>query len=380
MFLMDMEQRVGLVVRGRPGVRDPLLFWLGRIGENSRVVYAGNFRRFLVWLNQRPEWLGVDAQGLLERQSAAQDPYLVLDLLQEYVSELNYSRRAKAHVYSVVRSFFAHNRCALPADPSFRITSSKPPVMPKLALQHIEDIVKAAGLRDRSMILVRWQSLQDSERLTWMGKHSAEQIVTQIRQGVHPVRIDLPERKMNQNEFYTLIGKDAVDALVAYFENERGWPKPKEPIWLNTGGRGAVTAPTFRQAWLRLTRRIGVVPKKKGSPGVKYGYNPHDTRHIAKSLLHTHAKAEGFDMDCAEFWLGHTVDPLGYDKFYLDQEYVRKQYLIAERYLNILSSPIDARRQEDQERIRQLEGKLAKVEELEKALLEMKQLVQKSIR
>jgi hypothetical protein len=67
------------------------------------------------------------------------------------------------------------------------------------------------------------------------------------------------------------------------------------------------------------------------------------------------------------------------DKFFNDFEYVRKQYLIAEKYLNIVSSPI-AGREEDQERIRQLESKLAKVEEIEKALLEMKQLVQERIR
>ena len=42
----------------------------------------------------------------------------------------------------------------------------------------------------------------------------------------------------------------------------------------------------------------------------------------------------------------------------------------------MFSSPVDARTEEDQERIRQLEGKLAKVDELEKALLEMKQLVE----
>ena len=57
-------------------------------------------------------------------------------------------------------------------------------------------------------------------------------------------------------------------------------------------------------------------------------------RDLAKSLLHTRAKGDGFDMDCAEFWLGHTVDPLGYDKFFNDFEYVKKQYLIAKKYLN----------------------------------------------
>jgi len=61
-------------------------------------------------------------------------------------------------------------------------------------------------------------------------------------------------------------------------------------------------------------------------------------------------------MDCAKFWMGHTVHPLGYDKFYNDQEYVRKQYLIAEKYLNIISKPTEQERPDTQERITKLEA------------------------
>jgi len=46
----------------------------------------------------------------------------------------------------------------------------------------------------------------------------------------------------------------------------------------------------------------GIIPRKKGScTGVRYGYNAHEMRDLAKSLLHTRAKDDGFDMDCAEF-------------------------------------------------------------------------------
>ena len=35
--------------------------------------------------------------------------------------------------------------------------------------------------------------------------------------------------------------------------------------------------------------------------------------------------------------MGHEVDPLHYNKFYLDREYMIQQYRIAEPYLNITS-------------------------------------------
>jgi len=39
-----------------------------------------------------------------------------------------------------------------------------------------------------------------------------------------------------------------------------------------------------------------------------------------------------------EFFMGHEVDPLAYNKFYKDEEYIRRQYRIIERRLNIISN------------------------------------------
>jgi len=207
--------------------RDPVRFWLSSVGPNSRPVYRDALRLFLRWLNARPDWRGVDARALLERHRAAGGQYLVLDLLQEYLSDMDRSRRGKAMIYSSVRSFFMHNRSALPQDRSFKLHGSRPPSMPKLTLNHIIDIAKSANLRDRSIVLVKWQGLWDNERLAYVGRNAGEQIVSQIREGVHPVRIDLPEGKNNERPWHTFTGKDAVDALTTYFEQERGWPKFK---------------------------------------------------------------------------------------------------------------------------------------------------------
>lgn len=161
----------------------------------------------------------------------------------------------------------------------------------------------------------------------------------------HPVRIEVPGRKENENDaegrFHTYIGKDAVDALVKYFEEERDWPRRGQPIWIQSN-KTPLSKPSFETTWRRLFRRVGKIPKRLGPLGSRYGYNPHEMRDVATSLLHTHAKADGFDMDCMKVWCGQVgeIDPLKYDKFYKDSNYTRKQYLIAERYLNILSNPI----------------------------------------
>ena len=313
-------------------------------------------------MNRKPGWSGVGARKLLLRQSQGENEYAVLELLQEYLDGLDKTAGGKLVVYTAIRSFFHHNRVPLPEDRGYRIRSDKPSTVPKLALSHIVDLVKAADIRDRSIVLVKWQAMLDNTRLVYLGRNLAEQVVTQIRQGIHPVRLDLPGRKTNASRFYTFIGKDAVDALVDYFEKERGWPKPHEPIWFVKNHSGVKNPPLRNMAWsmiwMRLCRRIGLVPKQRGQHGIRYGYNPHEMRDIAKSLLHTNAKKDGFDMDCCDFWLGHTVDKLGYDKFMLDQEYVRKQYQIAERYLNILSAPLTRESAEERERMDRMEKEL----------------------
>jgi len=48
-------------------------------------------------------------------------------------------------------------------------------------------------------------------------------------------------------------------------------------------------------------------------------------------------KKDGIDMAWVDFALGHTIDKLGYDQFFKDEEYTLNQFRIAEKYLNIVS-------------------------------------------
>jgi len=71
-------------------------------------------------------------------------------------------------------------------------------------------------------------------------------------------------------------------------------------------------------------------------------------------------------MTCSEFFLGHKVDQHGYDKFFQDIEYVRKQYLVAENVLNIISNPPLSK--PTQEQSQKLEAQDQQIRELRKKL------------
>lgn len=357
---------------------DPLGFWLGRLDDDTEPAHRSHFQRWMKWLHTQPGWADVTPRELLIRQLDADDSYVIVDLLQSYVGSLVLRKSSKQKAHSVIRSFFAHNRSALPEDPSFRIRGDRPPVDAKLTVEDVVGACHAATIRYQSIILVKWQSFLDNARLVYINRHCADEIVKQIQTGTHPVRIDLAGRKETENDtegrFSTFIGKDAVDALTRYFEEERGWPHPGEPLWIQTN-RKPLQKATMESTWLHMMRHMGKIPKRKGPIGSRYGYNLHEMRDVATTYLHVQAKGHGLDMDCVKFWCGQVgqIDPLKYDKFYKEKEYTRAQYLIAEKHLNIISAPSASQQTEEQKRtIAGLEERLAKLEKVQTERLTLK--------
>jgi len=320
-------------------------FWLARLPD-SRLIYLGQMRRFLAWLGRQEGWKDSTAGSLIAFQDRAQtkdERYAILNLLETYVTTLPAKAyKSRQLTYTAIRSFFAHNRSELPSDPNFRVRGEKPPTRGRLTEGDVRRIVSAAKLRDRSAILVKWMGLLDNKTLEYTGTVLADEVVSQMKAGKDPVRLDMPGRKRQENErpYFTFIGKDAVYALAEYFEKERkgGWPRKGEPLWYDQYGL-PLSRTGFAEAFMALSRRIALVLKEKRDVSARYGYNSHEMRDAARTLLHVKAKAENFDLDVAEFMMGHTsrLDPLKYDKFYLEQEYMTAQYRIAEKYLNIVS-------------------------------------------
>ena len=358
--------------------QDPVEFWLSRLDTDTRAANLSHLNRWMNWLHKQPNWETVTPRELLISHLEAEDSYIVLELVQRYINKLVLRKSSKRKAYSVIRSYFAHNHCPLPQDPSFKIRGDRPPVQSKLTVQDVIEPCHAANLRYRSMYITKWQSMMDNERLIYANLHCSDEIVKQVQMGVTPVKIDLPGRKANENDlegkYYTYIGNDAIDALTKYFEDERGWPKKGEPIWTYSTGEPVEKA-GFEASWLRLFRRMGKVNKDKGPLGSRYGFNLHELRDAATTWLHISAKAAGLDMDCVKFWCGQVgeIDRLKYDKFYQDQNYIRKQYQIAEPYLNILSNPTSITDPQQEEKVQTLE---AEVDALKAAFSVMQQQFQ----
>jgi len=159
-----------------------------------------------------------------------------------------------------------------------------------------------------------------------------------------PYRVDfLRGRKSNPKSFNTWVGGEALQLWKDYFDDIRGYPKEGEPCaYSYQSKKKPFTKVALQTLHLYTLRKLKVIPRT--SSNGRYGFGLHELRDLARSLVEK-AKGEGFNEKSVEFWMGHTVDKLHYNKIWeKDADYNLSQYRIAEKYLNIVShveAPID---------------------------------------
>jgi len=292
----------------------------------------------------------------------------VLDLAESYVRSLVGLKSSKKTILSWIRSFFAFHRRSLPEDKLFlrSLKSDRERVSGRLTPEVLRNmLISLSGdPRKRSMILTQLQSFSGVRELMLINKHYGHYIGEQIKKGVHPIELEMKwGRKQNEKPWRTYLGKDAVEALKEYFEKDRGYPKLGEPIWYgeNPSFKDQVLGDAgYSQIFARLLARLGYRPPvgtathKVGSMTVRYGLGPHEVRDVAISLSQK-AVSQGFNPESADYFAGHTVDPLGYRKLHeLDPDYRKRQYMIVEPFLNLHSSRVEASISEEELRKKQI--------------------------
>ncbi|MCX6660847.1 MAG: hypothetical protein NTX81_10850, partial [Candidatus Bathyarchaeota archaeon] len=321
--------------------RDPAVGkWLACYDVESRRGRWRKLRMFLSYLegHQKLGGLGPSELVAFQRGAGKAEEFLILDALQDHIRGKSGTYGSLLSHYSVVKSFFRRNRVPLPED-TFEINANRSPVSGKLTVEIIKSLVENVGVNWKAFYLTLWMSLMDLERFMIFNRSCAGSLVKHLKEkGVgEPYLFDYPGRKKMRGKkvYYTFLGCDALAAWIEYFERMRGWPSEGEPILLDQDGK-AVRKQAIRMRHLRLLEKLKYV-KLGGSPSNRYGYNLHEFRDVARTLLHLQGRKDQLDLDCVEFWMGHTTDPNQYDKFYMDKNYTLEQYRIAEKYLNIMS-------------------------------------------
>ena len=162
-----------------------------------------------------------------------------------------------------------------------------------------------------------------------------------------PVRFDLYRSKMSRQgvkKYYTFLGEDAKTLIKQWME--RG-PKVQgvEELFLtynkNLRKWVPVSAPLIGNAVTKTAKKYGLINDNKLG---RYHIHPHEFRDLFKSLC----TLNGVKNVASEFFMGHSIDKLGYDKSpEYDEEWFRNEYRKVEPQLNVISNPKGVKAEED---------------------------------
>lgn len=316
---------------------DSVVNWQSRMAKNTARNNRLGFNVFMGWLRENGgTFSDMSPNELIQYQKEASNShrYDVLDMIQRYVGSIEGRRAGTVEkIYSMLRSFFAHNRAELPRDPTFIIRGDVEKVRGTLSVEEVRDVVLSSRPLYRAVFLSIFQGGMGLDEFSYWNIHGLQSLREQLRGYPEVVRIDLPGRKKRKNKdpYYTLIGIDAIKAIRDYFrirpENELG-------IFLNQYGKPVSKAATAVY-WIRHLVKLGfIVPTPEKGGAARYGKNMHEIRDVFRSQWEkSPAKAS-----VAEFLMGHVVDPLEYNKAHRDEAWTQEEYLSALPMLQIMSS------------------------------------------
>jgi hypothetical protein len=308
--------------------------WNSRLQSKRSPTYR--LMSWCKWLESKGLTWHPDELIKIQGAAVGDERFKLLDLLQEFVAGSDLRAASKQHSYACVKSFFMHNRCDLPQDKSFKISSDYVKVEGMLTVDVIRQIVLRSNACYKALFLSMLSGGMGLGEVVYWSDNGLPSLLTQLENGAHPVKVNLPGRKKGRgtHPFYTFIGSDAIKALKQYFEL---YPHNSKAIFLNQFG-DPITRSCIRLYWNRQLDVLGLKgePQGKGKM-MRYGMNPHEFRDVFRSRW----EKSGAPGAAAEFMMGHVVDKNEYNKAYNDVDFATQAYFQAEDWLNILSHEPD---------------------------------------
>jgi hypothetical protein len=334
--------------------------WARDLSPRTARNYAYYFLNYLKWCKKKELW--TTAEEMLENYkglSAAQK-YQHLDALIEYVKTKRTGTSDRRHTWFAVRSFYAYHRLPLPKATSSELNrmfrpsdndKKKALETPPLMLDEVRRLILNVPHPYKAALMALLQSgmgLAEYEEFNLAGwRETREKLVAP-----EPVRIDLYREKTSRTtikKYYTWLGRDAKELLREWLVMRPEAPESDALFLVYNKNRreyvplsGRILSDKVRQ----VAKKIGLI-----KPDVlkRYRVHAHEFRDLFKSLC----TLSGVSPVASEFFLGHGIDKLGYDKSpQYDEAWFRREYLKVEPKLNILSNPAGANLEERMDQMR----------------------------
>jgi len=319
----------------------------------TRRRFKHNLNIFLKWLQreklfQSPEDLLKDYEKLGDKERY-KHVEIVKNFLRYLREEKNYSINSRILALTSIRNLYGFNHTPFPkitrqdrrkmlepTENEINNTLSRSPVK----IKDLKDTLMETEEPYRTILQIIFQSGMGLAEFQYFNRHSWKQIKDQL-DSKEPMKITLVRRKTSEAKvqaYYTFLGQEGKDAIKKWLrirQEKYGLPKDDGPIFITISKRnGIIGAPaniTIQQNLIHAMKKSGIIPRDAKPP---YDLHPHELRDVFKSMC----TLAGVKAIASEFFLGHSIDKLGYDKSPdYDEDFFKNEYLKVELKLNLWS-------------------------------------------
>ncbi|MGD0319753.1 MAG: tyrosine-type recombinase/integrase [Nitrososphaerales archaeon] len=358
---------------------------LSKLGsEKTKDPWVRRLFRYEQWLKQKG-YFGSITEMLEDYRSAKNEDrrYHHINLVGEFLNSWRASRETKNSIVKVIRGFYRKNRADLPRE---KVVYSKDMLLdtPGTGEQYVkpEEIWRIVNdghvpARDKAILAVLLYMGMDESTLTTQFNFYAYPQLAKALGDRHeewdvergPVRINLTRPK-TETKYYNFLPPRGLQFLKEWLNvrqqitgsevaiRREAGAEVSDPVFLSSKGQ-----PICERLVSNVVRdssfKAGVQRRVEGTK--RYRIHGHEFRDTFK----TTCKVAGVDGAVAEFFIGHRIDPLGYDKSpWAYPEHFREQYLLAEPYLSGEHQRYQVQAEKSHEledRIRSLESALTRL-------------------
>jgi len=305
----------------------PLKRWLGNITRKTTLkTYKSAFRRYV-------KFTGLTASQMIDEAITDQkrDPreredvvkqrlisfynWLVKEAPKKRVVGKGKNREVTkglsskiAHTYvNAIRSFYGTFNIFVQLKGKSRLP--KPRVINKRMLLTNMDVKKlvnhARNLRDRAIILTLFQGGMDVSTLCSL---KYKDVAEGLSKNEHPLKLELFREKTG-TEYYTFLGRDAIEALNAYLNDLRSKNikiTPNTPLFLKLSNKTlkgeGITTNLVQNMLREVAIKSGFVDENLNGQDFN-PLSPHALRESFGSIMIN----KGVPDSIVDFWLGHVI-------------------------------------------------------------------------
>jgi integrase len=325
--------------------------WIHDLNPKSKS-YVYYLIKYCEWFKARRYWK--TTQEMLDEYRHLDEEGRIkhLERLEEYVRSKRTGVSDKRNAWHAVNSLYSYHRLPLPKigrneagkvfKPSEEDTRRALELAP-LQLEEVQKLILNAPMPYKAVFAVMFQGAMGLEEFNQFNRSTWRDAAKELDKP-GPTQVKLFRSKTSRGKvsaYYTFISEDAKLLVKQWLRTRPQSTEYPNHLFL-----------TFRKVdgkWVPVTpaqigSNVTAVAKKAGlitnnganSSANRYHIHAHEFRDLFKSVC----QLNGVKPVASEYFLGHSIDKLGYDKSpEYDLEFFRKEYRKVEPFLNVISNP-----------------------------------------